>query len=459
MITRIVASLAVASGLLTGCSANSPTSTVPWTRPVVALQYQVADDLRSATGSETITFTPDQRICEVVLRTWPNKPTLTRTGNAMTVDHVAVDGAVLPMKVQAAGAQPDEFGTLVEVTLPACQEAGVPLTIDTGFAVTLGSETDERMGHTSAEDVAWFQTAFPLLAWQSGVGWVRDPAVDMFGETVTSESFVLDDLAVTAPRAMAVAGVGVRGATTADGARTTHHFSAPLMRDVSVMVGDFTTIDYPASGTTVHLSVPLSARLNDADAWRYQVDSSLAGLVDYLGPVPYPDLWVNIVPGAHEGIESSGSVQFGGSGGRVQAWLVTHELGHQWIYGQVGNNQALHPWMDESVVSMIQAIVDHDEETLAAAEYEEDDRTIGKPMSFFEAAEGSNETYDDTVYTAGSNVLLRARTAAGHGAFDEALRRYLDQNADRVATPKDFGEAFNDVPEVVQTLKRNGMVP
>jgi len=171
------------------------TATPSPTRPVVSLAYDVADDLRSATGSETIMFTPDKQVCEVVLRAWPNKPVLTKAGNGMTIGTVTVDGTPLHTDVQAAGAAAGASGTLVEAKLPACKAAGTSLTVKADFTVTLGPKTDERMGYATSGELAWFQTAYPLLAWQDGVGWVRDAAVDMYGETVTSEAFTLKDLA------------------------------------------------------------------------------------------------------------------------------------------------------------------------------------------------------------------------------------------------------------------------
>ena len=76
---RVRAAVAVATTFtLAACTAAD--TSVPTARafletpPAVTLAYRVADDLRSATGSSTTTFTPDQRVCEVVLRAWPNKP-------------------------------------------------------------------------------------------------------------------------------------------------------------------------------------------------------------------------------------------------------------------------------------------------------------------------------------------------------------------------------------------------
>lgn len=462
--TALTLALAACTGLGVVPPGQRTSTTAPAslpTPPDVTLSYQVADDLRSATGSATVVFTPDQRVCEVVLRAWPNKPVLTNAGNGMTISQVRVDGSVLQADVQPAGASAGAFGTLVEVRLPACKDAGTTLTVESDFALTLGPDTDERMGYATSGDLAWFQTAFPLLAWQAGIGWVRDAAVPMYGETATSEAFTLADLAVTAPSRFSVAGVGERGATASEGSRTTHHFSAPLMRDVSVMVGSFTPTEYSTAGTRVHLSVPAFASLNDEDAWRSQVDASLSRLVQYLGPVPFSDLWVNVVPDASEGIEGSGAVQLGGRGRRVQSWLVTHELGHQWTYALVGNNQALHPWLDESVTSMIQAVVDDPDRSPEPTDesFGQAADDIGKPMSFFAATRWPDDAYNEAVYSAGSDMLIRARDAAGHAAFDAALRGYLDQNAARIASPQDFRHAFNDVPEVVDALTRHGLAP
>ena len=79
-------------------------------------------------------------------------------------------------------------------------------------------------------------------------------------------------------------------------------------------------------------------------------------------------------------------------------------------------------------------------------------------MSAFAASRQPDEAYNDAVYTAGADELIRARDAAGHSAFDAALRTYLDWNANRVASPADFATAFGGLPSVIQTLKRNSMI-
>lgn len=461
---RALAATAAVALALGGCTAAPPAPpasvvpTAPATnaRPVVELDYRVADDLTSLTGTETITFTPDRRVCEVVLRSWVNKPATARSGNRMDVTTVRVDGETLTPDVQQAGAPGNAPGTLVEVELPSCRDAGTTLDIEAEFTVTLGRDTDERVGYS--RDLAWFATAFPMLDWENGEGWIRDAAVDVVGEMATSETFTLADLSVTVPDGYGVSAVGERGEVTTgpDGTRT-HHFSAPAMRDVSVAVGDFEVVERDAHGVRVHLAVPDSSRFT-ADEWFDSVDESLGRLVSYLGPSPYADLWVAVIPPQSEGIEFSGAVQLGSFHPERDQWLVTHELAHQWFYGLVGNNQAQHPWLDESLVSMVQRVAD--DPRLAPRpsddeEYDTDGR-MGWSLERFTQARRPSDAYVNAVYTQGADILLRARDEAGHDAFDLALRNYAAANAHTIAAPEDFEAAFAGLPSVLDALKDAG---
>ncbi|MGH2456913.1 MAG: hypothetical protein ACRDHD_11740 [Candidatus Limnocylindria bacterium] len=51
---------------------------------------------------------------------------------------------------------------------------------------------------------------------------------------------------------------------------------------------------------------------------------------------------------------------------------------------------------------------------------------------------------------------LEARLAAGEEEFDDALRRYLTDNAHRVAVPADVEQAFAGLPKVLQVLGEAG---
>ncbi|WP_324276440.1 hypothetical protein [Blastococcus brunescens] len=136
--------LACAAVLVSGCTSATPDAqpepdragidraeidaAEPWPdRPVVDLRFEVAPDLGSVAGREVVEFTPDLDTCELVFRSWPNKPATSRAGSSLTVSEVQVDGRDEAFLDIRAGAPEDApAGTLVEVPLTDCLSAGRP---------------------------------------------------------------------------------------------------------------------------------------------------------------------------------------------------------------------------------------------------------------------------------------------------------------------------------------------
>ena len=302
-------------------------------------------------------FTPDLPVCELVFRAWPNKPVTARAGNRLKVEAVTVGGEPSSFNVTASGAPPGAPGTLVEVPLASCVPAGTPVEATLAFTLGLAEGTDERVGMAAEEQVAWFGSAFPLLAWEAGRGWAREDAVDVAGEMATSEDFALRSLEVRAPPGMEVLATGAAHGQVPADTDVVHRFAAPAVRDVSVTVGRLDVVHRDVDGVRVHVGAPAGATARP-EAWAEQVEASLARLTALLGPLPYADLWVSVLPGTAEGVEFPGAVQMGDTDPQEDAWLVTHELAHMWFYGLVGNNQARDPWLDESLASFVQQVVD-----------------------------------------------------------------------------------------------------
>src|ERR671916_2353945 len=122
-------------------------------RPVVDLRFQVAPDLATVAGREVVEFTPDLDTCELVFRSWPNKPATSRAGSSLTVSDVRVDGQDAAFVDIAAGAPRNApAGTLVEVPLAGCVSAGETVTVELTFDLVLGEEADERVGTSSVAE-------------------------------------------------------------------------------------------------------------------------------------------------------------------------------------------------------------------------------------------------------------------------------------------------------------------
>jgi hypothetical protein len=453
--------------LLAGCAGTGDTAPAAdpghyagtlWAqRPVVNLSYDVSPDLTSATGRETGTFTPDAPTCELVFRAWPNEPTMAKAGDALTVTDTSVDGRPVTATTEADGAGDGAPPTLIRLPLNSCVNAGQPVKFDLGFSVTLGRDADERTGYSAKTRTAWLGTAFPLLSWVRGQGWTTDPAVNMNGESVVSEDFALS-LSVTAPAGMAVQGAGSETGTT-PGPRpgtTTHHYSAPALRDVTVAFGDYRVQTEDINGVRVHLATPASGSKADPSEWSNQLRHAITGLSAVFGPFPYSDLWVSITPGQGDGTEYPDALQFSDSKSKDLPSLVAHEVSHQWFYALVGNNQSRDPWLDESLATMGEALVGDDGDYYTS--FDVPDKVAGKmgrPMTYW-AKHGGFDRYTDGVYNQGAHVLLRARSQVGAPAFDSALRGYVTAEAHRVATPDDFARAFAGLPSVVTDLRSAG---
>lgn len=459
--------LLTATAILASCSSPPSTTETPevhytapsTSRPVVDLAFTVSDDLESIAGTEKVTFTPDQQVCEVVFRAWPNKPATAERGNSMIVSSISVDGASLPVVTEAAGAPSGSPGTLVRAELPECVSAGTQVSADVAFEVELGRRTDERMGHAPREDVAWFGSAYPMPAWVNGRGWQENPAVDVVGEMAASDAFELRDLAVSAPSRYKVAAVGEQTRSSAGEAEgtTTHHFTSPAVRDVAVVVGDLVITQVDGGPVPVIVAMPAgSSRIKGtAQEWADETSGMLSALEKHFGTYPYDRVWVQVLPGVSDGVEYGEAFQIAGRHTPYESrWLIAHELAHAWFYGLVGNNQGENPWLDESFATYAQELVDPS--GLAERQYPGLSGRLGEPMTWWNTSAEHRGEYEDTVYSGGAWALLQARAAVGGERFDSLIRDYLAAHAHGFVGPADLETALRTEPEALRPLQEAG---
>jgi hypothetical protein len=404
-------------------------------RPVIGLAFTLADDLRTVTGTETVAFTPDVATDELVFRLVPNAPG--SGGNELTVDDVTGDD------VADAGyedAEAEGPGGLYVVQLDGELAPGGSTTVQLDFTLRLGTGTFDRLG--TDEGVSWWASGHPLLAWEPGVGWARDPFVGVIGETATSPA-ADTTIEVTAPEALTVLMTGEQDEPSAvrDGRRT-WTATEPVARDVAVAAGEFVVEDAETAGGTRVVTGSLEDA-GDARALADDTVDAIGELEEFLGPFPYATLSVIGLPDYGGGIEYPSAIL---QASRSDVVLV-HEVAHMWFYGMVGNSQFRDPWLDEAFATWAEAVVHPG----SAAEYApavglpED---VGQPM----AAWSGPQDYFSTVYGKGGAALLAARDAAGAEAFDAAVRCLVDATAWSVATPDDVATALADVPEALDVL-------
>lgn len=148
------------------------------------------------------------------------------------------------------------------------------------------------------------------------------------------------------------------------------------------------------------------------------------------GPYPWPELTLAITPGLSGGIEYPGHIM---QGPDTIGRTTSHEVGHMWFYGLVGNNQGRDPWLDEGVASWAEAMYENSLGTFRSTSMPAAARGhVNEPMTYWEPRQGD---YYRGVYVQGVQALNAAGQA---GLVDSALRHYVARNAHRIARPADL---------------------
>jgi hypothetical protein len=461
--TRPAAVVAAAALLLTGCTSFADTVTAPSPpaaasasdapgedgcpaeraepdpdRPEVALDFRLSDDRRSVTGTETVVFTPDLDVRELVFRLVPNAPDSSPAGNRLVVDAVRGDD-VAGGRYEAAGAA--DPGGLYVVDLEEELAAGESTEVELDFSLALGSGTFDRFGIDG--DVSWWASGAPLLAWEPGVGWAKDPFVAASGESTVSPA-ADTVVTVSAPEDLTVLMTGARAEPSAprDGRRTWTS-EEPVARDVGVAAGPFTTTEATTpGGTRVTTGVLRDGELpgDRLSAW---TTGAIADLESFLGPFPYRTLTVALLPDFGGGIEYPSMILEATPSRQV----LVHEVAHQWFYGMVGNSQFRDPWLDEAFASWAEAVVDPGSGLVS-----EEALTVPGPVGAAMDEYESTREYFRLVYDKGGAALLAAQRAVGSEQFDAAIRCYVDATAWGIATPTDVYAALDELPAALDVL-------
>jgi aminopeptidase N len=204
---------------------------------------------------------------------------------------------------------------------------------------------------------------------------------------------------------------GTRTSTSGDGLTTT--WRAENVRDLVVSAAaDYRSRQSVVGDTTVRVmtrpGAPAAALLSAAK-------TALARLEARLGPYPWSTLRVVQSSGGY-GMEGPGIVWIpAGVPSANLAYLVTHEIAHQWFYGLVGNDQAREPFVDEAMADMAARYVLGLRRSSRCATAPLD-RSIYRYTS---------ACYYETIYIQGGNLLDDARRRMGTTRYFATIRAYL----------------------------------
>ncbi len=368
-------------------------------------------------GRESITFTnlEAEPLTTIWLRMWSN--------GVKGCDAQAI--AVAEMNGGRAG-NLSRRCTALPVDLDAPLAQGERTTISMRVTIDLPKRND-RFGYHGG--LALLGTALPTLAVHDELGWHLDPFVDL-GESFYS---IVGDYQVTlnVPAALRTPTTGTAVASQTDGARRITTYVARDVRDFEWAAGRLATVRDRSRGTTVVVSYrphDLTRRAAEK-ALGYSV-RSLDAYSEGFGTFPYPEMDVVLTTFATFGGMEYPTIIFTNPG----KITISHELGHQYWYGIVGDDQFSSPWLDESFATWTSYLPFGGWKKCASFRWPSSDARITNDMGYWMA----HPFEYHTVYSGGGCLLANLTDLFGIDRFVEILHDYAQDHWFGVARTDDF---------------------
>jgi aminopeptidase N len=271
---------------------------------------------------------------------------------------------------------------------------------------------------------------FPLLGWNPREGWETDPP-SAFGWETWSSPTADFDVRVTAPPGMRAVATGERVGP--------RHWRAKHVRDFALAVGHLRVVTGTAAAPQpVRLTVAV-AQGTQSLARRILADArdALEAHAQRFGPYPWTTFTVVASHMDRFSFEYP-TLVFQSADEADLARGLAHEIGHQWFYSLVGNNQARDPWLDEALATWAQARFSGDVEKLVIISIPDEVRhKLGQPMRFWD--QFAIPVFIEGVYNQGVQALASLGDA---DIVDCALRLYVRDNAYTTASPNDLLDAL-----------------
>ncbi|MFJ1583002.1 M1 family aminopeptidase [Streptomyces sp. NPDC088197] len=406
---------------------TTPPPAADATRTPAAPAYTVSltSDTTGGTwnGHESVNFTNASAtpLTEVYLRLWDNYHGSCPT-TPITVTNVT-GGTASALTVNC---------TALKVTLPAALAQGQSGTVGFDLKIVVPSGAD-RFGKDGS--FSFIGNALPVLAIRDAAGWHLDPYTNN-GEAFYS---LAADFSVTLdhPTGISVPATGTSVDTPGASGRTVTKATASKVRDFAWAAGPFSKVSgtspggvkvnvYAVSGISTANSnsmLTVSENAVDAHAGRFGAYpySEIDAVLDnnfWFGGMEYPGFVLDL----------------------VDTTALTHEIGHQWWYGIVGDDEYNSPWLDESFAdySTDLALGKTGASCWNSVSWASSAEKITNSMAYWDA---HSSRYGTVVYNYGKCALHDLRRLIGDTAMTQLLRGYAQSHWYGVSTTAEFKAA------------------
>ena len=401
------------------------------------IKFIIADDLYHIAGNETVIYTnaeDDVELNEVKFRLFGNI-----LGGEMHVGEVFINDEVVIPNYSLND-------SLLTVPLKEPLQPKESITLRMDFSLTVPQSVELNYGvQAYYEDVLALAHAYPMIAVYDDEGWNAEIPPQSGDVTYADMSFFI--VTVEAPKGVTLVGSGREISKQDNGNRQTVKYEAGPVRDFYLAASpDYEVFTKEVNGTTLRF---YTRDYLHAGA-EYALNVAARAIEDFgerYAPYPYTELEFVSTPTYALGIEYPGMIA-------ITEWIiqpdqnylegtVAHEVGHQWFYNLVGNDQLDDPWLDESLTQFATLQYFTDEygqngyqgfrqdiegrwNNIGRAEI-----PIGLPVKDYDYAE-----YSGVVYGRGALFFEALRDEMGTEIFDAFMKDYTNSNAWDIATPE-----------------------
>lgn len=404
------------------------------------IKFKIADDMFHIAGEEKVTYTnaEDVSLTEVKFRLFGNL-----LGGEMHVDEVIVDGEVIVPNYSL-----DDSLLTVPLKKPLRPNESIVLGMD--FTLTVPRSVELNYGvQAYYDDVLALAHAYPMIAVYDDEGWNAEVPPQSGDVTYADMSFFI--ITVDAPEDIVLVGSGREIDRQQIGDRQIVNFEAGPVRDFYLAASpDYQVVTKEADGVTLRFYARANLR-EGAEAALDVAAKSLKVYGERYAPYLYTELDFVSTPTYALGIEYPGMIAItegiiDPDHGYLEA-TVAHEVGHQWFYNLVGNDQLDDPWLDESLTQFATLQYFTDSYGRSGGEgFRQDLETrwswvgnknipVGLPVREYSDAE-----YGAIVYGRGGLFFEALRDEMGQEQFDIFLKQYVKNNAWDIATPEKLKE-------------------
>jgi hypothetical protein len=391
-------------------------------------------------GVARILFTNplEQPLEDWVVMLWPNDEG--QYQSQMTAGPVWIDGVAVEGDLELGG-------IALRSQLPRPLAPGETLDASIPFAITVDGpmRPESPMRFTITDDVLLAPTFYPIVPRLVDGEW-QVMAAPPGGDTTNSDVGLYEvHLTASTEFALAASGVEVDRVENGDGTFTAVYATGPV-RDFAFALGPLVLTERDVDGIRLRAWV-LPEHSDDTDLVMDAAAAQVRALSQAVGPYPYVELDVVDAPNAYGGIEYPGLVFIGTFGTFALIEPVVHEVGHQWFYGLIGNDQLLDPWLDEAAATFTEilyyeAVFGVQRGTTALEDLrlslryqvEDPDLPVGLPVGDFDSV----SEYAVIVYQKGALFFEALRRELGADGFRDFLHAYFDAYRYGFATPEDF---------------------